>query len=266
MTVTQPPPSRPPFGGGGPSDGGGTEPRNAAPQASAAIGALTLGAGGAVGLDLSERFSDPDGDSLDFAAESSNPAIAAVEVDGAALTVRGLVPGSAEVTVTATDPDGESAAQAFTVTVTGVETVWHLPPASDPVLQGFVRVINHSDHAGTATVTATDDAGQVYEPLTLALGRRGAAHFNVHDLEMGNPAKGLTGATGPGTGGWRLAVWSDSLAVEALAYARAADGFLTPLDGGRAEGGGRRPGAGHLQPRQQLAAGEPAAAGQPHRG
>ena len=48
---------------------------------------------------------------------------------------------------------------------------------------------------------------------------------------MGNPAKGLTGATGPGTGGWRLAVESESLAVEALAYARAADGFLTPLDG-----------------------------------
>ena len=227
-------PSTPPSSGGGPSGGGGgggAEPRNAAPEASDPIGALTLGAGGAVGVDLSAHFTDPDGDELDFAAESSDPAVAAVEVDGAALTVRGLVPGTATVTVTATDPDGESATQSFAVTVTGTETVWHLPPASDPVLQGFVRVINHSDHAGTATVTATDDAGRTYEPLTLALERRGAAHFNVHDLESGNPAKGLTGATGPGTGGWRLAIESDSLAVEALAYARAADGFLTPLDG-----------------------------------
>ena len=238
VTHGAPPPDRPaapPPSGGGPGDGGGggggTEPRNAAPEASAAIGALTLGAGGSSGVDLSARFTDPDGDELDFAAESSNPAVAAVSVDGETLTVTGIAPGAAEVTATATDPDGASATQSFTVTVTGVERVWHLPPASDPVLQGFVRVINHSDHAGEATVTATDDAGRTYDPLTLALGRRGAAHFNVHDLEMGNPAKGLTGATGPGTGGWRLAIESGTLAVEALAYARAADGFLTPLDG-----------------------------------
>ena len=214
-----------------PSGGGSGESRNAAPEAVEAIGTLKLSAGGSSEVDLSARFTDPDGDELDFAAESSNPAVAAVSVDGETLTVRGLAPGTAEVTATATDPDGASATQSFTVTVTGVERVWHLPPASDPVLQGFVRVINHSDHAGHATVTATDDAGRTYEPLTLALDRRGAAHFNVHDLEMSNPAKGLTGATGPGTGGWRLAVESESLAVEALAYARAADGFLTPLDG-----------------------------------
>ena len=233
-----PPPDRPaapPPSGGGPGDGGGggeaPEPRNATPEASGAVGALTLGTGGSAEVDLSARFTDPDGDALDFAAESSNPAVAAVEVDGETLTVTGVGPGTAEVTVTAEDPDRASATQSFTVTVTGVERVWHLPPASDPVLQGFVRVINHSDHAGEATITATDDAGRSYGPLTLALGRRGAAHFNVHDLEMGNPAKGLTGATGPGTGGWRLAVESESLAVEALAYARAADGFLTPLDG-----------------------------------
>ena len=110
------------------------------------------------------------------------------------------------------------------------ETVWYLPPAADPLRQGFVRVINHSDAAGEATVTATDDAGFAYEPLVLALSPRQAAHFNSADLELGNAAKGLTGATGAGAGGWRLAVESDRIDVEALAYARTADGLVTALN------------------------------------
>jgi len=88
--------------------------------------------------------------------------------------------------------------------------------------QGFVRVVNHSDVAGEATVTATDDAGQRYAPLTLALGPRQALAFNTADLETGNPAKGLTGATDSGTGGWRLDIDSEELDVEALAYAHTA--------------------------------------------
>ena len=41
----------------------------------------------------------------------------------------------------------------------GPERAWYLPPAADAVLQGFVRVLNHSDAAGAARITATDDAG-----------------------------------------------------------------------------------------------------------
>ena len=55
------------------------------------------------------------------------------------------------------------------------------------------------------------------------------AFFNSGDLEAGNPAKGLTGATGAGTGGWRLAIESQTLDVEALSYVRTADGFLTAI-------------------------------------
>ena len=226
---------RPGTGGGG--GGGGSAPRNQAPEAADTLAAAAVAVGASAAVDLDAAFDDPDGDRLDYGAESSDTSVATAAIDGATLTVQGLAAGTARITVTATDPDGESASQAFDVTVTGVERVWHLPPASDPALQGFVRVINHSGEAGEATVTATDDAGRAYGPLTLALTRRGAAHFNVQDLESGNPDKGLTGATGPGMGGWRLAVESDTLAVEALAYARAADGFLTPLDGTAPQGG-----------------------------
>ena len=170
------------------------------------------------------------GDALEYTAESSDESVATVEVDGDTLTVRGLGRGTVEITVTATDPNGDTVTQTFEVTVTAPEAAWYLPPAADAVRQGFVRVLNHSDAAGEASITATDDAGVAYDPLTLALEPRQAAHFNTTDLESGNAAKGLTGATGMGTGGWRLAIESETLDVEALAYIRTTDGFVTGMN------------------------------------
>ncbi len=135
-----------------------------------------------------------------------------------------------EIRVDVSDGRGGFASATVEIAVTGPETVWFLPPMSDPVLQGFVRVLNHSDVAGAATVTATDDAGVEHEPLTLALGPRQAAAFNSDDLESGNPDKGLAGAAGAGTGGWWLVIESDDLELEALAYVRAADGFVTGMN------------------------------------
>ena len=233
---TSAPPTRPPPGGGGGGGGGGgtrppePPPENRAPQTAEAIADAALRAGADLEIDLSTAFKDADEDALEYAAESSDIGVATVEVDGDTLTVGAVGPGTARIAVTAEDPDGKTARQVFEVTVTWPETVWYLPPMSDPARQGFVRVINHSDASGEATVTATDDAGFAYEPLTLALTPRQAAHFNSADLELGNADKGLAGATGPGAGGWRLVVESDGLDVEALAYARAADGFLTGLN------------------------------------
>ena len=43
-----------------------------------------------------------------------------------------------------------------------------------------------------------------YEPLTLALDADAVAQFNSDDMELGNEAKGLTGAIDPAdTGHWR---------------------------------------------------------------
>ena len=231
-----PPPRDPPGGSVGGGGGGGgaprdpVEPANRAPETAEEIEAATLAAGAALEIDLSDAFDDPDGDALEYMAESSDESVATVEVDGDTLTVRALGRGTAEITVTATDADGETVTQTFEVTVTEPEAAWYLPPASDPVRQGFVRVLNHSDAAGEATVTATDDAGRTYEPLMLSLEPRQAAHFNTTDLESGNAAKGLTGATGMGTGGWRLAIESETLDIEALAYIRTTDGFVTGMN------------------------------------
>ena len=94
--------------------------------------------------------------------------------------------------------------------------------------QGFARVINHSAQVGEVSIAAFDDDGGSYGPLTLSLGAHETAHFNSHDLESGNPAKALTGATGAGHGDWRLTLTSE-LDIEVLSYIRTSDGFLTSM-------------------------------------
>ena len=108
-------------------------------------------------------------------------------------------------------------------------SAWLLPSSADPARRGTVRVANRSGAAGEAVLTATDDAGRTYPPVTVALGAKAAAELDAADLEAGNAAKGVAGATGAGAGDWRLEVAS-VLEVEATAYARAADGFAAPLD------------------------------------
>ena len=107
------------------SDAGGLSARqtfevtvpNRAPAATDSIPDQTVPAGDTVSLDLGEHFSDPDGDTLTYAAESSAADMATVAVSGANLTVTGVSGGTATITVTASDPEGFSAQQAFEATV-----------------------------------------------------------------------------------------------------------------------------------------------------
>ena len=111
----------------------------------------------------------------------------------------------------------------------GVHTVPLFPSASDPLgRQGFVRIVNRSDAAGEVRIVAHDDTGLVYDALTLSLDAGRTAHFNSDDLEVGSPAKGLTGSTGAGRGDWRLTL-SSELDLDVLAYVRAPSGFLTSM-------------------------------------
>ena len=218
-----------------PDDPGPTpvEPPNEPPSIAAPTGPHNLGMTGPMTLDLAAIFSDPNDDSLMYAALSSDPAVATVRVDGDMLLVRAVALGAAEITVTATDPDGASISLTFEVTVSEPEMVWHLASTTNEAVHGFVRVINHSNVAGIVTVTATDDAGTTYAPMTMPLAARAVAYFNASDLESGNSELGLLNAAGDGTGSgmgaWRLMLSSATLNIEALSYARASDGFVTPM-------------------------------------
>ena len=102
--------------------------------------------------------------------------------------------------------------------------------ASNAQQQGFVRIVNHSDSAGTVHIRAVDDTGHEAPALTLSLAAGAVAHFNSNDLENGNTDKGLAGSTGAGNGDWAL-VLDTNLDIEALAFVRTSTGFLTPIHG-----------------------------------
>ena len=104
---------------------------NRSPVAVGALGALTLRiADGPAAVDVSGAFLDPDGDPLTYAASSSAPGVATVDMAlggaadargpaGSTLTLTPLAAGAATVTVTATDAGGSggTAALSFRVTV-----------------------------------------------------------------------------------------------------------------------------------------------------
>lgn len=96
--------------------------------------------------------------------------------------------------------------------------------------QGFVRIINRSQEAGTVMVLPMDDAGMEGDHLTVTLGAGQTVHFNSNDMENGNPRKAwLAGRTGPPTqGDWRLRLDTE-LTLEVLAYVRTTGGFLTTM-------------------------------------
>ena len=94
--------------------------------------------------------------------------------------------------------------------------------------QGFVRIINHSDRAGTVTIHGIDDAGERYGPISFTLAANATKHLNSGDLEQGNAGKGLSAGLGNGEGDWRLELTSE-LDIEPLAYIRTSAGFLTSM-------------------------------------
>lgn len=78
---------------------------NRAPAADS-IPPLELVAREAAVIVLSDYFSDPDGDALVHAAETSDEGVVAVAVSGDTMTATGVAEGMATVTVTATDTEG----------------------------------------------------------------------------------------------------------------------------------------------------------------
>ena len=92
----------------------------------------------------------------------------------------------------------------------------------------ILRIVNPTDQAGEASLTAIDEAGLRLGPVALAVAARTAVHVDSDDLENGNAEMDLSGV-GRGTGDWRLELRS-ALPLQMFAYMRGADGVVTSMN------------------------------------
>ena len=149
---------------------------NQAPITVGTVNARTLTAGGQnVNLDMSSSFVDPDGDSLVYAAASTDRTVARVRLSGSVLTILPVGSGTAEVTVMVQDPSGLTATQSIAVTVAPVTAV-----SSDTEIveveasveaSGAVSVTMRANSAGRATIAvmAPSDDGASTAKSTIEL-------------------------------------------------------------------------------------------------
>ena len=90
---------------------------NSRPVPVGTIPRQALEAGQTIILDALLYFTDADGDALVYTASTTDPAVAEVTVADNAVLIEGTSIGTAELTVTARDPEGAEAIQQTTVTV-----------------------------------------------------------------------------------------------------------------------------------------------------
>lgn len=130
------------------------EAANQAPVGEGIIDDQGMVVGDEVTVDVTDNFSDPDGDDLTYTATSSDTAVATVATDGAMVTITAVGAGEATVTVTATDPGELSATQEFGVVVTEANEA--------PVAEGTiddVTVVAGSEATVDVTANFSDPDG-----------------------------------------------------------------------------------------------------------
>ena len=142
---------------------------NRAPEPRGAMPPMTVVAGRVGTVDAAAYFTEPDGQPLTYSAVSSNRATATVTMAGSTVTVAAIAKGTTMVSVTARDPAGLTARQAFQVTVpnrapVAVGTIEDLEVDMDTIAN--VNVAEHFD----------DPDG---DPLTYAAGSSSPARASV---------------------------------------------------------------------------------------
>ncbi len=134
---------------------------------------------GGAALDLTSVFGDADGDDLSYTATSADPAVAAVDLAGATVSVSPKAFGSTALTVTATDEDGSNAtvSHRMEVTVLNSPPLWTgwTPPilmrVGDPDME-FELTKVFTDPDGDALVFSCSSTNErMMKIVSLARGR-----------------------------------------------------------------------------------------------
>ena len=141
------------------------EVENAAPMMVGTLNDQVVTRGDPMTFSITGVFMDPDGDMLTYVAASDDVTIATASVSGDDVTLNGVDPGTATITVTASDPDGLSAEGSFMVTV---ETV---PEAVGTIADVTLQVGGEAMTMAIAQYFEDDDG----DSLTYAIATEGAA-------------------------------------------------------------------------------------------
>ena len=138
-------------------------PPNQPPVAVGDIPPVSVLEGTVARASIGEYFRDPDGDPLSHTAVSSNPTLATVETATQVLIVTGVEKGTLTVTVTATDPEDESATQEVAVTV---EDANRAPEMADtlPVHDLFIVVDDTASDPDTVSQVVFDVSAVFSDP------------------------------------------------------------------------------------------------------
>ena len=156
-------------------------------------------------ITLAEYFSDPDGDTLAYAATSDDEGVATVSVTEATLQVAGVALGTATVTVTATDSGGLSAEQELSVIVRKrtAYLVQAVQSRGDPVSavagkEALLRVFATATRTTTETLPPAKATFYVDSSETYSLEIDGTSEPIPTDIDEGSLEKSLN-VTIPGS-------------------------------------------------------------------
>ena len=183
---------------------------NRPPQPAGQISPQVLSEGGSpVELDVSGAFQDPDGDDLEYTAESGDVAVATVTVSGAMVTISPVSAGSTTITVTASDPAGLTAMQTIIVTVEPPENrppetlgsivVQELTVGGSPV-EVDVSGSFHDPDGDDLTYTA-ESSDDLVASVTIS-----GARVTIQPLSAGNATVTVTASDGTLTAEQRIDV------------------------------------------------------------
>ena len=203
---------------------------NRPPVARGRLEALSLQMGRVRSVEVSGAFDDPDNDALTYAASSSAPGVATVEMaatggaaggrgpSGSTVTVTPLAAGETRVTVTATDAGGSggTATQSFRVTVPEEEIVVDYDADDD----GLIEIVTL---AQLDAVRRDLDGDGV--PAGSGAAAAGAAAAAGSGAGAGSGASVATGAEIPGGSA------APGAAAHAAAFPDAAEGMGCPAGG-----------------------------------
>ena len=155
----------------------------AAPVVASPLGDVSLEAGGSRDISLTGVFSDADGDALTLGASSSNDAVVSAFVFQGTLTLLAPAEGTATVTVTARDPDGNRVSDEFDVSVAPRQqqpppgTPNQAPTVSSAI--GDVTIVNQSGTQQVSLSGVFDDADGDSLTLTAASSDEAVATVSV---------------------------------------------------------------------------------------